>query len=121
MLRHLLLVQGDDLPTQQASQLGTDHFLLFRHCPLRHRFSNASPGIHARGGAFRTRRLGISGLSLSDARSGEVVLPINGFNGPLKAAEESFGAGESGLEVDRVREFVDWLMVSKDFPNQFLL
>ena len=47
------------------------------------------------------------------------MLPIHRFDGALEAAEESFGADESGLEVDRVGELVDCVVVSKIFslPN----
>jgi hypothetical protein len=44
---------------------------------------------------------------LTDARSRKVSLLVNGFDGPLEPAEESFGADESGRKVDCVGQFVD--------------
>ena len=121
MLHNLCLIQGNHLPTQQAPELGTDHFLLLRAHSVCHRFSDGRTSIRACSGASGTRIFGSCRLPLPDIRRGKAILPVNSLYGSLKAAEESFSADESGLEVDRVREFVDCFQVNKNTYNLFML
>lgn len=49
------------------------------------------------------------GFALADAGGGEIVFLVDGVDGALEAAEESFGAEEGGGEVDGVGEFVNYV------------